>query len=57
MSEIKLNMGNVENPVEVERIGDMNFYRVPDGEHEGKWVQTTSEQSLYESPQDRKSVV
>ena len=53
MSEIKLNMGNVKNPAEVERIGDMNFYRVPDGEHEGKWVQTISEQSFYESPEGK----
>lgn len=53
LSQIKLEMGNKGKLVEVEKLGDMNFWRVPDGEHQGVYVQVVSEHSLVETQEGK----
>lgn len=53
LSEIKLNMGYTGDMVEVQELGAMTFYRVPNGEHEGWFVQVISEDSLFEAAEGK----
>lgn len=51
LSEIKLEMGNKSQCGEVKQIGEMHFWRVPDGEHQGVYVQAVSEHSYLVRPE------
>jgi hypothetical protein len=53
LSEIGLNLGNCAEMAEVKQIGGHDFYRVPDGEHQGKWMQAFTEHSFYDAPEGK----
>ena len=46
-------MGNIGEMVEVEQLGDLTFFKVPNGTHEGLLVEAVSENSIFEAPEGK----
>jgi vacuolar-type H+-ATPase subunit H len=53
LSEIQLNLGNQDKMVEAQNLSGLDFYRIPDGEHEGRLIQAVTGQSVLEAPEGK----